>query len=327
MIGAFAVADDEIARRRAARGAASASRRHRRALRQRRAASRSARARAPCDRRCRTAPTARTPGERQRRLLQIEDVADVPQAHARGDSRRPAASSAGSVTRASYSPASRGSVSDYVVGVAREDATVPSAARTPMPTVIPDRASRQHEPDAEAERVGVRAASRRARRARRSPRLRGSAARPCAVAATYRGGASPPRYCATVARTWPDAFRRPRSSSSADVASRCTAAMLWLTNSTVRPPLRDVVHLAEALLLEARVADRQHLVDDQDLGLEVRGDGEREPHVHAARVVLHRRVDEPLDLRERDDLVELARRSRAASCRGSRRSGRCSRGR
>ena len=71
-------------------------------------------------------------------------------------------------------------------------------------------------------------------------------------------------------------------------------------------PAGDVAHLAEALLLERRVADRQHLVDEQDLRLEVRGDRERQAHVHAARVALHRRVDELLDLGERDDLVELA---------------------
>ena len=70
---------------------------------------------------------------------------------------------------------------------------------------------------------------------------------------------------------------------------------------------RDVAHLAEALLLERGVADREHLVDEQDLGLEVRRDGERQPHIHAARVAFDRRVDEALDLGERDDLVELAR--------------------
>ena len=36
-------------------------------------------------------------------------------------------------------------------------------------------------------------------------------------------------------------------------------------------------------------------------------DREREPDLHAARVALHGRVEEPLDLGERDDLVELAR--------------------
>ena len=78
--------------------------------------------------------------------------------------------------------------------------------------------------------------------------------------------------------------------------------------------LGDRAHLAEALLLERDVADRQHLVDDQDLRLEVRGDRERQPHVHAARVALDRRVDELLDPGEVDDLVELAVRSPPSSC-------------
>ena len=93
------------------------------------------------------------------------------------------------------------------------------------------------------------------------------------------------------------------------------------------PGVRDLLHLAEALALELAVADREHFVDDQDLRLEVRRDGEREPHVHAAAVVLHRRVEEALDLGERDDLVELRRDLARAACRGSRRSGRRSRGR
>ena len=103
--------------------------------------------------------------------------------------------------------------------------------------------------------------------------------------------------------------------------------MLWLTKRTVRPLLRHVAHLAQAFLLERGVADGQHLVDQQDLGLEMGGDGEAEPHVHAAGVALDRRVEELLDLGEGDDLVELALRSRRGSCPGSRRSGRCSRAR
>ena len=75
------------------------------------------------------------------------------------------------------------------------------------------------------------------------------------------------------------------------------------------------------------VADREHLVDDQDLGVEVRRDRERQPDVHPARVALHGRVDELLDPAELDDLVELRTDLARASCRGSRRSGRCSRGR
>ena len=76
---------------------------------------------------------------------------------------------------------------------------------------------------------------------------------------------------------------------------------------TVRPDAAEVLHPPEAALLELGVADREHLVDEQDLRLEMRGDREREAHVHSARVALHRRVDEPSDAGELDDLVELAR--------------------
>ena len=114
------------------------------------------------------------------------------------------------------------------------------------------------------------------------------------------------RYRRVTSRAGPSSFSLPWSSSTARWQRAWIAAMLWLTNSTVRRSrLDDILHLSEALLLKARVADREHLVDDEDLRLEVRGDGEGQPHVHAARVALHRRVDELLDLGERDDLVEL----------------------
>ena len=67
------------------------------------------------------------------------------------------------------------------------------------------------------------------------------------------------------------------------------------------PELRELV---EALVREAFVADGQHFVDQQHVGIDVDGHGEAEPHVHARRVGLHRRVDELPQLRELDDLVE-----------------------
>ena len=81
--------------------------------------------------------------------------------------------------------------------------------------------------------------------------------------------------------------------------------MLWLTKSTVRPPC-TLAHLPEARLLELGVADREHLVDDEDFRLDVGRDREGQPHVHPAAVPLHRRVEELLHLGEGDDLVELA---------------------
>ena len=70
-----------------------------------------------------------------------------------------------------------------------------------------------------------------------------------------------------------------------------------------------VAHLGEllvALALEGLIADRQHLVDQQDVGVDIDGDREPEPDVHARRVVLHRLVDEGADAGEVDDLVEAA---------------------
>ena len=68
----------------------------------------------------------------------------------------------------------------------------------------------------------------------------------------------------------------------------------------------DVLHLADGLLLEFRVADGQHLVHDEDLRLQVGGDGEAEPHLHAGRVALDGSVDIALAAGEIDDFVEFA---------------------
>ena len=68
---------------------------------------------------------------------------------------------------------------------------------------------------------------------------------------------------------------------------------------------RDLVHLAEAFLLELGIADREHFVDDQDFRLQMRRDGEGEAHIHAGGIALDRRVEELLDLGKGDDLVEF----------------------
>ena len=66
----------------------------------------------------------------------------------------------------------------------------------------------------------------------------------------------------------------------------------------------EPLHAVHALALERLVADRQHLVDEHDVGRHVDGDGEGEPGEHARRVVLDLEVDELGDLGEVDDLVE-----------------------
>ena len=62
---------------------------------------------------------------------------------------------------------------------------------------------------------------------------------------------------------------------------------------------------AEALLLEVGVADREDLVDQEDLWFEVGRHRERQTQVHPGRVALHRRVEELRHARELHDLVEL----------------------
>ena len=65
-------------------------------------------------------------------------------------------------------------------------------------------------------------------------------------------------------------------------------------------------HFSQALFLERDVADRQNFIHQQNFGLEVRGDGKRQPHLHPGAVMLQRRIDEICDLGEGDDLVEFS---------------------
>ena len=72
-----------------------------------------------------------------------------------------------------------------------------------------------------------------------------------------------------------------------------------------------VAHLGEdvgALLLERRVSDGEHLVDQQDLGLRLDHHREREPHHHPRGIVLQLQVGELLELGEIEHRVEPARR-------------------
>ena len=96
-----------------------------------------------------------------------------------------------------------------------------------------------------------------------------------------------------MASLWvPEKMCRPVFQHDAGGAEVFHGGPLWLTKSTVRPARATSPIFPDALLLEGRVAHREHFVHDQDLRLQVRGDGEGQPHVHAAGVALHRRVDE-----------------------------------
>ena len=66
----------------------------------------------------------------------------------------------------------------------------------------------------------------------------------------------------------------------------------------------ELAELVEALVREPFVADGEHFVDEQHLRVDVNRHREAQPHVHARRVGLHRRVDELAQLGKVDDLVE-----------------------
>ena len=76
--------------------------------------------------------------------------------------------------------------------------------------------------------------------------------------------------------------------------------MSWVTNTIVLPAVAHLVEHVEALLLEGRVADGQHLVDQQDVRVDLDRHRERQPDVHAGGVVLELEVLELLELGELD---------------------------
>jgi hypothetical protein len=71
--------------------------------------------------------------------------------------------------------------------------------------------------------------------------------------------------------------------------------------------LTDILHLVETFALKAHIADGEHFIHDQDFRFEMRGDSKGEAQIHAAGIMLNRRVNKLLHFGKRHDLVELAR--------------------
>ena len=112
------------------------------------------------------------------------------------------------------------------------------------------------------------------------------------------------RYAPTTRLGSPAPRTFPLSSQSASSQKRSTRfERVRHQQNRLAAPL-ELAELVEALVREALVADREHFVDEQDIGIDVNRHGKPEPHVHAGRVRLDRRVDEFLQLGELDDLVE-----------------------
>src|SRR5262245_17283680 len=67
----------------------------------------------------------------------------------------------------------------------------------------------------------------------------------------------------------------------------------------------NLTHFSQTFFLKLRVTDRQHLVHDEDLWLQMCGYGKGQPNVHAAAVAFHGRVEKPFYLGKAHDLVEF----------------------
>src|SRR5262249_40665854 len=68
----------------------------------------------------------------------------------------------------------------------------------------------------------------------------------------------------------------------------------------------DIPHLTQTLLLELYVSYRENFIYHKNLRLKVSRHSKRKPHIHTARVMLHRGIKKSFNFRKGHDLVELA---------------------
>ena len=105
-----------------------------------------------------------------------------------------------------------------------------------------------------------------------------------------------------------DVLERPVVQDHGPVAQRLYGGHVVRHDHDGLPGAAPLVKDVHALLGERRVADRQHLVDQHDVGVRLDHDGEGEPGHHPGGVVLQLQVREPLELRELEDGVEALAR-------------------
>ena len=114
------------------------------------------------------------------------------------------------------------------------------------------------------------------------------------------------RYLEMTRSGSPTSTMRPWSSHRDAVADRLHVADRVRDEQDGDAARAQLVDLAHAALPEVDVADRQRFVHQQDLRIDIDRDREGQPHHHAARIGLHRLIDEVADLGEgRDILVAL----------------------
>ncbi|MNF60666.1 hypothetical protein D3C84_422880 [compost metagenome] len=69
--------------------------------------------------------------------------------------------------------------------------------------------------------------------------------------------------------------------------------------------LQQLFEPVETFELEGRITYCQSFIDDQDIGIDMRRDGEGQTHEHAAGVCFYRTVDKLADVGKLDDGIKL----------------------
>src|SRR6185503_2984088 len=69
--------------------------------------------------------------------------------------------------------------------------------------------------------------------------------------------------------------------------------------------LTDIAHFPQTLFLEFSIANRQNLVDYQNLRFQMCRDRKSKPHIHARRISFYRRIDITLNPDEIHYLIEF----------------------
>ena len=108
-------------------------------------------------------------------------------------------------------------------------------------------------------------------------------------------------------RRMPDRLHLPAVEHHRAVAEPLDPLMSWVTNTIVRP-FRWRRRTRRGTSAESGITDRQHLVDQHDLGVHLDRHRKGEPDLHAGGVVLELQVDEPSRPAKAISLVPFAHR-------------------
>src|SRR5580704_7856420 len=103
---------------------------------------------------------------------------------------------------------------------------------------------------------------------------------------------------------WSEHFDFALSQPETDLAHAPHIAHSVTNQNSGVPFVDNFLHSIEALFLKYGISDRQHFVKNDNLRIQMSGDGKCQSNIHPAGIILHRHVNESLQSGELDDLIE-----------------------